>query len=76
MPAQRTMLYVPYNASPHGQWTVRRGAEVVGTYKTRADAVRHALMLASVVRAQLGGTAELRVEDESGVWRVVNAGAA
>jgi hypothetical protein len=76
MAAQRTILYVPYNASPHGQWTVRRNAEIVGVYKNRADAVQHALTLVAAIRGQKGSAAELRVEDESGVWRVVNAGAA
>jgi hypothetical protein len=73
MNSQLTVLYVPYNASAHGQWTLRRGAVLVGSYPTRADAMRQALSMAGAIRTQKGGSVELRVEDESGVWATVEA---
>ncbi|HEY4144412.1 hypothetical protein [Pinirhizobacter sp.] len=72
MNSQRTVLYVPYNASAHGQWTLRRGSALVGTYATRADAMRQALQMAAAIRNQKGLDVELRVEDESGVWATVD----
>jgi hypothetical protein len=72
MNSQLTVLYVPYNASAHGQWTLRRGSTLVGSFATRADAMRQALSMAGALRNQQGSTVELRVEDESGVWATVN----
>ena len=72
MNSQRTVLYVPYNASAHGQWTLRRGSSLVGVYATRADAMRQALQMAGAIRSQKGLEVDLRVEDESGVWATVD----
>lgn len=71
MNSQRTVLYVPYNASAHGQWMLRRGSTLVGAYATRADAMRQALQMVGAIRNQKGVDVELRVEDESGVWATV-----
>jgi len=69
---QRTILYVPFNASARGQWSLRRNAELVGQFPTRDEAMRHALALATAIRNQ-GHTVEIKVEDESGVWGVTHA---
>jgi hypothetical protein len=72
MNSQRTVLYVPYNASAHGHWTLRRGSTLVGSYPTRVEAMRQALQMAAAIRNQKGLEVELRVEDESGVWATVD----
>ena len=66
---QRTILYVPFNASAHGQWTLRRNAELVGQFATRDEAVRHALALTASIQNLPGQEAAIKVEDEAGVWR-------
>lgn len=70
---QRTILYVPFNASSRGQWTLRRNADVVGQFSTRDEAIRHALTLIAAIRHQPGHSVEIKVEDESGIWRVADA---
>jgi hypothetical protein len=70
---QRTILYVPFNASSRGQWTLRRNAELVGQFSTRDEAIRHALTLTAAIRNQPGHSVEIKVEDESGTWRVADA---
>lgn len=72
---QRTILYVPFNASPRGQWILRRNAELVGQFPTRDEAIRHALTLTAAIRNQQGQEVDLKVEDESGSWRLANADA-
>ena len=72
MNSQRTVLYVPYNASAHGQWTLRRGSTLVGSYSTRAEAMRQALSMAGAIRNQKGLDVDLRVEDESGLWSTID----
>ncbi|MGF6709276.1 hypothetical protein QFZ41_000240 [Luteibacter sp. W1I16] len=72
---QRTTLYVPFNASSRGQWSLRRNAELVGQFPTREEALRHALALAAAIQAQQGQPAEIKVEDESGLWRLAGADA-
>jgi hypothetical protein len=67
---QRTILYVPFNASSRGQWTLRRNADLVGQYATRDEAMRHALALTTAIQAQAGHEVEIKVEDESGVWHI------
>ncbi|NID14816.1 hypothetical protein [Luteibacter yeojuensis] len=69
---QRMILYVPFNASSRGQWTLRRNAELVGQFPTRDEAIRHALALTAAMRNQQGQPAEIKVEDESGVWRLAD----
>lgn len=70
---QRTILYVPFNASAHGQWTLRRNAELVGQFPTRDEAVRHALALTASIQNLPGHEAAIKVEDEAGVWRVADS---
>ncbi|WP_448097439.1 hypothetical protein [Luteibacter yeojuensis] len=65
---QRTTLYVPFNASSRGQWSLRRNAELVGQFPTREEALRHAAALAAAIRAQQGQPAQIKVEDEAGLW--------
>ena len=67
---QRTTLYVPFNASSRGQWALRRNAELVGQFPTRDEAIRQALVLTAAIRNQQGQEADIKVEDESGVWRL------
>lgn len=69
---QRTILYVPFNASAHGQWTLRRNAELVGQFPTRDDAMRHALVLIASIQNLPGHEAAIKVEDEDGVWRLAD----
>lgn len=69
---QRTILYVPFNASAHGQWTLRRNAELVGQFATRDDAMRHALALTSAIQNLPGQEVAIKVEDEAGNWRVAD----
>lgn len=69
---QRTILYVPFNASAHGQWTLRRNADLVGQFPTRDDAMRHALALTLSIQNLPGQEAAIKVEDESGVWRLAD----
>jgi hypothetical protein len=71
---QRTILYVPFNASAHGQWTLRRNAELVGQFATRDDAMRHALTLTSSIQNLPGHEVAIKVEDEAGIWRVADGG--
>jgi hypothetical protein len=73
MALQRTILYVPFNASAHGQWTLRRNAELVGQFPTRDDAMRHAVALTVAIRNHGGQAVDIKVEDESGAWRVADA---
>ena len=73
---QRTTLYVPFNASSRGQWTLRRNAEFVGQFPTRDEAIRQALALTAAIRNQQGLEVDIKVEDESGIWRLANADAA
>ncbi|HEY4294576.1 hypothetical protein [Luteibacter sp.] len=72
----RTILYVPFNASSRGKWSLRRNADLVGQFDTREEAIRHALALTTAIRNQQGQEVEIKVEDESGVWRLANADAA
>jgi hypothetical protein len=72
---QRTILYVPFNASSRGQWSLRRNADLVGQFPTREEAIRHALTLTTAIRNQ-GQVVDIKVEDESGVWRLANADSA
>jgi hypothetical protein len=72
---QRTTLYVPFNASSRGQWSLRRNADLVGQYPTRDEAMRHALALTAAIQTQQGQLVEIKVEDESGVWRLASADA-
>ena len=67
---QRTILYVPFNASAHGQWTLRRNAELVGQFPTRDEAMRHALVLIASIQTLPGHEAAIKVEDENGAWRL------
>ncbi|HVI56162.1 MAG TPA: hypothetical protein VM621_14055 [Luteibacter sp.] len=69
---QHTILYVPFNASAHGQWTLRRNAELVGQFPTRDDAMRHALALIASIRNLPGQEASIKVEDEDGAWRLAD----
>lgn len=69
----RTILYVPFNASAHGQWILRRNAELVGQFATRDEAVRHALLLTASIQNLPGQEAAIKVEDEAGVWRVADS---
>jgi hypothetical protein len=69
---QRTILYVPFNASAHGQWTLRRNAELVGQFPTRDDAMRHALALTASIQNLPGHEAAIKVEDEDGAWRLAD----
>lgn len=73
---QRTILYVPFNASSRGQWTLRRNAELVGQFPTRDEAMRHALALTAAIRNQQGQQVDIKVEDESGIWHFTNVDAA
>jgi len=73
---QHTILYVPFNASARGQWTLRRNADLVGQFPTRDEAMRQALALTAAIRNQQGHTVDIKVEDESGIWHVANADAA
>ncbi|HXP01537.1 MAG TPA: hypothetical protein VN813_13630 [Luteibacter sp.] len=72
---QRTTLYVPFNASSRGQWSLRRNAELVGQFSTREEAMRHALALTAAIQQQQGQQVDIKVEDESGVWRLASADA-
>lgn len=72
---QRTILYVPFNASSRGQWSLRRNADLVGQFPTRDEAIRHALALTAAIRNQQGQSVDIKVEDESGVWRLANTDA-
>jgi hypothetical protein len=67
---QRTILYVPFNASAHGQWTLRRNADLVGQFPTRDDAMRHALALITSIQNLPGHEVAIKVEEEDGVWRL------
>ena len=69
---QRTTLYVPFNASSRGQWSLRRNAELVGQYPTRDEAMRHALALTAAIQTQKGQVVDIKVEDETGVWRLAS----
>jgi len=69
---QRTILYVPFNASAHGRWTLRRNTELVGEFATREEAVRHALALTASIQNLPGQETAIKVEDEAGVWRVAD----
>jgi len=69
---QRTTLYVPFNASSRGQWTLRRNAELVGQYPTRDEALRHAHTLTAAIRSQPGHTVEIKIEDEAGLWHATD----
>lgn len=69
---QRTTLYVPFNASSRGQWSLRRNAELVGQFPTRDEAMRHALALTAAIQHQQGQQVDIKVEDESGVWRLAS----
>jgi hypothetical protein len=69
---QRTILYVPFNASAHGQWTLRRNADLVGQFPTRDDAMRHALALIASIQNLPGHEAAIKVEDEDGAWRLAD----
>ncbi|QWT21447.1 hypothetical protein KPL74_05445 [Bacillus sp. NP157] len=66
----RTTLYLPFNAAPRGQWIVRRNYDLVGQFPTQDEALRHAHALLTVIRAQPGQDAEIKVEDERGLWRL------
>lgn len=66
-------LYLPYTDSPRGAWPVRRNADVVGTFATRDEAMRHARNLIGSIRAQSGQKVDIKVEDENGVWRLADA---
>jgi hypothetical protein len=65
---QRTTLYVPFNASTRGSWSLRRNAEMVGQYPTFDDALRHARALTVALKAQQGQVVDIKVEDEAGLW--------
>jgi hypothetical protein len=69
---QRTILYVPFNASAHGQWTLHRNAELVGQFPTRDDVMRHALALTASIQNLPGHEAAIKVEDEDGAWRLAD----
>ncbi|SFW26922.1 MULTISPECIES: hypothetical protein [Luteibacter] len=71
---QRTILYVPFNASSRGQWSLRRNADLVGQFATRDEAMRHALALTAAIRHQAGHAVEIKVEDEAGAWHLAPAG--
>ena len=70
-----TILYVPFNASSRGQWTLRRNADLVGQFPTRDEAMRHALALTAALRTQQGQAVDIKVEDESGLWHVTDGSA-
>ncbi|MBB3228051.1 surfactin synthase thioesterase subunit [Luteibacter sp. Sphag1AF] len=74
MAVQSTILYVPFNSSARGQWTLRRGAELVGHYATREEALMHATALSCSIKKQMGQDAEIRIEDELGAWRAHRGG--
>ena len=65
---QRTTLYVPFNASTRGSWSLRRNADMVGQYPTFDDALRHARALTVALRTQQGQVVDIKVEDEAGLW--------
>lgn len=67
-----TTLYLPFNASPRGQWTVRRNADLVGQFPTREDALRHARALTAAMRTQSGHTVDIKIEDELGNWTLAS----
>lgn len=69
---QRTILYVPFNASSRGQWTLRRNADLVGQFPTRDEAMRHALALTAAIRNQQGQDVDIKVEDEAGIWHLTD----
>jgi hypothetical protein len=69
---QRTVLYVPYNASAHGQWTLRRNADLVGQFPTRDEALRHALALTAAIQNHAGHAVDIKVEDENGAWSLTD----
>lgn len=67
---QRTTLYVPFNASPRGRWSLRRNSDLVGEFPTRDDALRQAATMIAKLRDQTGQPVDVKVEDESGTWRL------
>jgi hypothetical protein len=66
----RTILYLPYNAAPRGQWIVRRNADLAGQFATREEAYRHARQLLAAIQSQPGHDGGIKVEDENGNWRL------
>ncbi|MDF3981613.1 hypothetical protein P3W24_06505 [Luteibacter sp. PPL201] len=70
----QTTLYLPYTDSPRGLWNVLRNSEMVGRFDTPDEAMRHARNLVRSLRAQSGQSAEIKVEDERGTWRLADAG--
>ena len=74
MALQRTILYVPFNASAHGQWTLRRNADLVGQFPTRDEAMRQAMAMTVAIRNRPDQAVDIKVEDENGAWRVADAG--
>lgn len=66
----RIIFYLPYNASPRGQWIVRRNADLAGQFATRDEALTHAHLMVGAFRALPGNEAELKIEDENGNWRL------
>jgi len=73
---QHTTLYVPFNASSRGQWSLRRNADLVGQFPTRDEAMRHAVALTAAIRNQQGHDVDIKVEDESGLWHIADGGSA
>lgn len=65
---QRTTLYVPFNASTRGSWSLRRNADMVGQYPTFDDALRHARALTVALKAQQNQVVDIKIEDEAGLW--------